>query len=232
MADSPLLPVSVLNQLLPYLPTYTHLLIAALLPIYTGSHASIRRPTNTLTPTEARALRPSDLDSEDEEADDEEDEEPNTVETLSNTDALLFPVTAGLLLGGLYLLITYLDDPTLLSRLMTYYFSFIGTFSVSKTLLDVLNLLLPLAPTSLHQHLSQKYTLTLTTPLLATKKRLTLLTLLSPLLGVSVITLYTLLSKPWPLSNLLGISFSYQALQLLSPTSFPTSSLQIGRAHV
>ena len=271
----PTAPSSALELFVPYIPTYTHLILAALFPIYAGAHASLRRPLNTLTPAQARALLPSSSPSE---SDDEEDEEDtasaSAVENLTATDALMFPVTAGALLSGLYLIIKYLDDPSLLSRIMTYYFSFIGILSVGKAFSDLSAVLthhifpptytdasgniftagptswLPVNPTTattltspipfavsapasftpylwrLRRRLQTRYRLHIRThSVTALKKTLWLGDFLAVPIGSSIIALYTLLSKPWLLTNTMGISFSYGAMQLLSPTTFPIATL-------
>lgn len=46
--------------------------------------------------------------------------------------------------------------------------------------------------------------------------------------GLSSVLWYNFVAKPWFLTNLMGFGFSYNALQLLSPTTFGTGSLILG----
>ncbi|KAG0645272.1 Intramembrane protease 1 [Hyphodiscus hymeniophilus] len=109
---------------------YIHLIISALFPIYIGAHASLRRPPSAAEPKKSKAAKDED--------DDEVDVE-STVEGLSPSDAILFPVLAGLTLTGLYFLIKWIQDPKLLNKILNYYFSLIGVFGVGKIAADSLN---------------------------------------------------------------------------------------------
>lgn len=136
---------SLFTALRPFIPTYTHLIITALFPIVTGAHASLGRPANVLRPSKNPKQKTvksgrgpvTQLDFEEE----DEEEEFSPVETLTTKDAVLFPVTAGLMLGGLYLIIKYLDDPAILNKIMTYYFTVMGIFAVGKFYSDSLSVL-------------------------------------------------------------------------------------------
>lgn len=108
---------------------HSHLILAALFPIYIGSHASLRRPPSAAAP------KNSDTQNED---DDEINVEP-TVEGLTPSDAIMFPVLAGITLGGLYFLIKWMKDPALLNRILGWYFSALGVFGVGKLAADALN---------------------------------------------------------------------------------------------
>lgn len=111
---------------------YTHLLVAALFPIYAGAHASLRRPPSAAKPTEKRS-------GDDEDSDDDELEKPQHVEGLTPSDAIMFPVLAGFTLAGLYYLIKWLKDPALLNQILGYYFSMLGVLGVGKLATDALN---------------------------------------------------------------------------------------------
>lgn len=110
---------------------WTHLLLAALFPIYIGSHAALRRPSSAVTPKKAAPVSDTDND------DDLDDEAP--IEGLSPSDAIMFPLLAGCTLGGLYLIIKWLKDPALLNKILGWYFSVLGVFGVGKLLGDALN---------------------------------------------------------------------------------------------
>lgn len=106
-----------------------HLILAALFPIYIGSHASLRCP-------------PSASKKEKDDADDEDDEievEETPMEGLLPQDALVFPLTAAVVLAALYYIIKWMDDPALLNKILGYYFSTIGVFGTGKLFADSLN---------------------------------------------------------------------------------------------
>ncbi|KAF2745859.1 hypothetical protein M011DRAFT_405530 [Sporormia fimetaria CBS 119925] len=119
----------------PMVPTYIHLLISALLPIYAGAHASLSRPSSAAKPKKS-STRHKDQDYRD---DEDEDEETSKMEGMSPTDAIVFPLMAGLTLTGLYFLIRWLDDPTLLNKCLNAYFAVFGVFSVARLVTDALN---------------------------------------------------------------------------------------------
>lgn len=114
----------------PLLPTYSHLLLSALFPIYIGAHASITRPSSAAQP------KKKDKACDDHQDEDDEEEEEGgllgKMEGLEPSDALVFPLMAGLTLGGLYLLIKWLQDPAILNKILSWYFLQAGiTFSIS-----------------------------------------------------------------------------------------------------
>ena len=119
----------------PMLPTYALLLFSAITPIYTGAHASLTRPASTAKPIR-RSTNYAD------ESEDAADDTENTakMEGLGPMDAILMPVFAGLTLGGLYLLIKWLDDPAILSKILSAYFSLAGTVAIAKLGTDVFSL--------------------------------------------------------------------------------------------
>ncbi|KAF4628720.1 hypothetical protein G7Y89_g9437 [Cudoniella acicularis] len=109
----------------------THLILSALFPIYIGSHASLRRPPSAEAPKKSKNG-------------DEEDDEIKVdpiVEGLTPSDAIMFPVLAGITLAGLYFIIKWLKDPALLNRILTWYFSGLGIFGVGRLAGDGLNVL-------------------------------------------------------------------------------------------
>jgi minor histocompatibility antigen H13 len=112
------------------LQMYIHLILSALFPIYIGAHASLRRPPSAEDPKKSKG---------EENDDDDEIKVESTVEGLSPSDAILFPVLAGVTLTGLYFLIKWIQDPKLLNKILNYYFSLIGVFGVGKLAADSLN---------------------------------------------------------------------------------------------
>lgn len=118
----------------PMIPLYIHLILSALFPIVTGSFASLSRPSTAAKPS--KKAKKSDADDED-----GEDETEQKMEGMSPKDAIVLPVTAGLVLGGLYWLIKqYGADP--INLILGWYFSGVGIFSVGKILNDAAALVL------------------------------------------------------------------------------------------
>lgn len=115
---------------------YTHLVLAALFPIYAGAHASLRRPPSAAMPLKKK--RKTKTKGDDEDSEDEELEVEQHV-GLTPSDAIMFPVLAGFTLSGLYFLIKWLKDPALLNQILGYYFSTLGVFGVGKLATDALN---------------------------------------------------------------------------------------------
>ncbi|KAJ5787560.1 Peptidase A22B signal peptide peptidase [Penicillium paradoxum] len=123
------------DRLRPLLPTYGHLLVSALFPIWIGAHASLTRPSSAAKPSKKKANK----DKDEYDTDDEEGQGPlQKMEGLEPSDALMFPLTAGLTLGGLYLVIKWLEDPAILNKILSFYFSQMGLFFSFAFLKDVL----------------------------------------------------------------------------------------------
>ncbi|KAF2773692.1 hypothetical protein EJ03DRAFT_323647 [Teratosphaeria nubilosa] len=121
----------------PFLPMYLHLILAALFPIYAGAHASLSRPSSAARPvkTEKRSANDEGQDEEDEE---DEEEDVQQMEGLSPQDAIVFPVTAGIVLAALYFLIKrYGAD--IVNVVLGVYFTVVGTFSVGKLVNDAMH---------------------------------------------------------------------------------------------
>jgi len=269
------------GQALPFIPTYTHLITIALLPIVTGSFASLKRPGNAARPR----CEDQDLD---------QDDEPPQVENLTASDALWFPVSAGLCLGSLYLIIKYLDDPAIINKILTWYFCGMGVFAVAKGSSDSLSVLVTYVfprryrskkdgklyvasydsykvkgdeniknenPSvffipqfmakpmwSLRRALYARYTLSGGTAKSPSFKATFWVGDLAGLVaGILAVGTYALGGKHWLLTNIMGTSFAYGAmqvgppppshpgldtnycsLQLLSPTTFTTASILLG----
>ncbi|KAL4874832.1 signal peptide peptidase-domain-containing protein [Aspergillus karnatakaensis] len=120
----------------PLLPTYGHVIVSALFPLYIGAHASLSRPNSASKP-----LKASDLDDSDDEAEDEEQQDDSQkMEGLAPSDALVFPLTAGATLGGLYLVIKYMGAD-ILNKVLGFYFSQMGIFFAMAFLKDAISTL-------------------------------------------------------------------------------------------
>ncbi|EEH35120.1 peptidase A22B family protein [Paracoccidioides lutzii Pb01] len=267
----------------PLIPTYSHLLVSALFPIYIGAHASLTRPSSAAKPTTRK--NKLETDDENEDSDEEDDESSLTkMEGLEPSDAIMFPVMAGLTLGGLYLLINWLNDPAILNKILGFYFSQAGTVFAIAFMGDGLSVLrsfifpsryvadgvawkanqckrafvpvehdgLPLEevreerksplPGSLGESplpasflealwsvrgiVYRKATLrAYIRGVVEVKSRFTILDIVGSILGLVAVYYFTFVKKPWWLTNFLGFSFSYGAMQFMSPTTFWTGSL-------
>lgn len=113
----------------PLLPTYLHLIFSALFPIWIAAHGSLVRPTSAAKPASKSKDSGSDDDAEPEEV-------SQKLETLTPSDAVLFPVLAGVTLATLYFILKYLEDPAWLNWGMNLYFSQMGLFFAYGFLVD------------------------------------------------------------------------------------------------
>ena len=118
----------------PYIPTYIHLILSALFPIYAGAHASLSRPSSAAKSTKRRKKT-----TDDSEGEEGAPETSQRMEGLSPSDAILYPVLTGCMLTGLYFLIKWLKDPALLNKILNWYLSVFGVFSIAKLLSDSTN---------------------------------------------------------------------------------------------
>ena len=118
----------------PLFPTYLHLLVSAIFPIYTAAHASLSRPPSAAP----RKSKKGDKDDEDE---DREDDSPTKIESLTPSDAIMFPLLAGGTLASLYFILKWLQDPAWLNWALGLYFSQVGLFFATKFVKDALTLL-------------------------------------------------------------------------------------------
>ncbi|KUL91865.1 hypothetical protein ZTR_01234 [Talaromyces verruculosus] len=269
--------VEQLKDMQPFLPTYAHLIVSALIPIYTGAHASLSRPSSAAKPKKKSKVE---SDSEDEEEDEGKDT-GSKMEGLEPSDALMFPLMAGLTLGGLYLIIKWLKDPSILNKILSFYFSQMGLFFAGALLRDGLKVLRSyIFPTTYssggHQwkvNQSKRIFATIergsdtiaiertsplpgflgAIPLPATirnsfwglravvyqkvqlrikaltsfkaKVRFDMLDVTAAISALVAVTYFAFFAKPWWLTNLLGFSFCYGSLQVISPSTFTTGSL-------
>lgn len=263
-----------LKDMQPFLPTYAHLIVSALIPIYTGAHASLSRPSSAAKPKKKSKVE---YYSEDEEEDEGKDT-GSRMEGLEPSDALMFPLMAGLTLGGLYLIIKWLKDPSILNKILSFYFSQMGLFFAGALLRDGLKVLRSYVFPSTYSSGGHQWkvdqskrivgTIEHTTaiertsplpsflgaiPLPATiqnsfwglravayqkvqlrikalnsfkaKVRFDMLDVTAAVAALVAVTYFAFFAKPWWLMNLLGFSFCYGSLQVISPSTFTTGSL-------
>lgn len=257
----------------PLIPTYLHLISSAIFPIFIGAHASLSRPPSAAEPTKPQ----KGVQDENDEEDNHEGDVEQKMEGLSPTDALTFPLLGGCMLGGLYFLLKWLEDPALLNKILNLYSSIFGIIAVVRLSCDsmgiVRSFVFPSAYTaagkvwradqrrrkmfSLELHPAEnasplpgwlsklKISQSLTERLwslrniLSAKLRVRIYVYkilsasfrvgASDFIGlfVAIIALgyYNFVHKPWWLTNFLGISFAYNALQFVSPSTFWTGSM-------
>lgn len=120
-----------LQAMRPLLPTYLHLLVSAIFPIYTAAHASLTRPLSAAPKERSKKTGRHDQDEDDTE------EESQKIESLTPSDALLFPLLAGGTLASLYFILKWLQDPAWLNWALGLYFSQIGLFFAMKFFKDI-----------------------------------------------------------------------------------------------
>ncbi|KAJ5203663.1 uncharacterized protein N7498_004542 [Penicillium cinerascens] len=264
------------DRIKPLLPTYGHLLVSALFPMWIGAHASLSRPSS--------AAKPPKKDTETEEYDTDDDDEGEDkggpvqkMEGLEPSDALMFPLTAGLTLGGLYFVIKWLEDPAILNKILSFYFSQMGIFFAVAFLKDALLILRSLIFPKYYRHGGKIWKVKQServftssgqvrcSPLpgifgsiplpskvmsfvwmcrnasyqrlrvrahiksvLDVKGLVGLLDLFSAIFALIAVGYFAFVTKPWWLTNFLGFSFCYGALQFMSPSTFWTGTLILG----
>ncbi|KAI7864052.1 signal peptide peptidase-domain-containing protein [Spinellus fusiger] len=187
---------------------YGALTTMALVPIYAGSFASLKtmkRPDNA--PKPKPSLSPLD----------DSDEEEQTTETLTTNDALLFPLIASCALFSLYLMYRYVDE-RYLNYAIAVYFSIVGCLALTKTSLLAFKNIVPLSCLKG----VEKYKVSLS----KSGKRVSHVSFTMIHIALAVVsvgfTAYYTVTKHWIASNVFGLSFSINALQLLSLGSFAT----------
>ncbi|KAI0172784.1 signal peptide peptidase-domain-containing protein [Hypoxylon sp. FL1284] len=107
------------------------IIFTAMACIYIGSHAALRRPPSANPPKRGKKGGSRER----------RDEEDQFVQGLLPSDAIMFPVLAGVILIGLYYLIKWLEDPNILNNILKVYFSSISLASLGKLLADFLHIL-------------------------------------------------------------------------------------------
>ncbi|KAG9254227.1 signal peptide peptidase-domain-containing protein [Emericellopsis atlantica] len=106
-----------------FLALEAQLVLGALGIIYVGAHASLHRPPSAAAPARQKGTKKNDDHG------DERDDERIT-QGLELSDAIMFPVMAGIMLVGLYYLIQYLQDPEILNKVLRWYISTMSIVSL------------------------------------------------------------------------------------------------------
>ncbi|KAF9971039.1 hypothetical protein BGZ73_006082 [Actinomortierella ambigua] len=197
---------------------YAALASMAVVPIYFGSLGSIKKWKN---PNEKKKQKKDTHDSDDESSD-EEDE----TETMSLEDAYMFPIFGSAVLFGLYLVFRFIDK-SYVNYLITAYFSLLGVAAVTQVGVDIVNPLVKLTGIKVDRwHLN------------LTKKgkefysaRFTIIHMIMAVVSVLLTGYYTL-TKNWIASNIFGMSFALNAIQLLVLDSFKTGMILLSGLFV
>ncbi|BGP40092.1 hypothetical protein JCM10449v2_004050 [Rhodotorula kratochvilovae] len=194
---------------------YSALLAGALVPIVAGAHSSLIIPKSAKR--KLREAKKADKDGEDSEDEDEEDE---AVERLTREDAYFFPLLGSGVLLTLFLCFKYLDR-TLLNRILGWYLAVMAVGGLARTAAKVLRAGMGEAE---YRKLS-KWKLLLTKDTEEYSKfSFTSVHLYAVPLAVAL-SLAQIYTRNWILSNLVALSFSYNAISLLYLDSFATGSV-------
>ncbi|KAI0385101.1 signal peptide peptidase-domain-containing protein [Hypomontagnella monticulosa] len=109
------------------------IIFTSLACIYIGSHGSLRRPPSANPPNKNKKRGARGQQQH-------QDRDDQFVQGLLPSDAILFPVMAGICLVGLYYLIKWLEDPDILNKVLRVYFSTMSLASMGKLFADTLHL--------------------------------------------------------------------------------------------
>ncbi|GAA6034028.1 hypothetical protein JCM8097_000656 [Rhodosporidiobolus ruineniae] len=200
---------------------YAALLAGALLPIWTGARSSVVMPKAA-----KKKLKQLEGEKETKEQDDEDDEE-DQVERLSREDAYWFPVLGSVVLFSLFLAFKYLPK-IWVNRILAGYMALMAVAGLSRTGVKLGRK----AVGEERWGKLSKYKLALTKDgkdeghFTFTHLHLAVLPLAAALSGAQ---LYT---GNWILSNLVALSFSFNAISLLYIDSFATGSVLLAGLFV
>ncbi|KAG0227881.1 hypothetical protein BGW42_002535 [Actinomortierella wolfii] len=189
---------------------YTALATMAVVPIYFGSLASLKKWKN-----------PNEKKKKTHDSDDESSDEEDETETMSLEDAYMFPIFGSAVLFGLYLVFRFIDK-SYVNYLITAYFSLLGVAAVTQVGVNIVNPIVKLTGIKVDRwHLN------------LTKKgkefysaRFTVIHMFMTVVSVLLTGYYTL-TKNWIASNIFGMSFAANAIQLLALDSFKTGMIML-----
>ncbi|CAN8100230.1 unnamed protein product [Discula destructiva] len=136
--DATELPMSTwdLLQSLDFMAIEIQMVLSAILIIYVGAHASLRRPPSAAPPaTNDKTKRTKNGKAIN---DDKEQFAPG----FEASDAIFFPILAGASLIGLYYLIQWLQDPAILNTILRWYMSLTGVVGIGTLLGNAMQVLL------------------------------------------------------------------------------------------
>ncbi|KAF9127437.1 hypothetical protein BGW39_005892 [Mortierella sp. 14UC] len=189
---------------------YAALSTMAVVPIYFGSFAALKKWKNP------KQKKKSKKDKDDSDDSDDEDE---VTESMSLEDAYMFPIFGSMTLFGLYLVFRFVDK-TYVNYLLTAYFGLLGVMATTQVGVNCVSPIVKLLGINV-----DKWHLTLT------KKKKELyaakFTILHLIMMVASVLLsgYYVATKNWIASNIFGICFALNAIQLLALDSFKTGMI-------
>ncbi|KAK2600761.1 hypothetical protein N8I77_010270 [Diaporthe amygdali] len=97
------------------------MVVSAILIIYVGAHASLRRPPSAAPPTKLKRKGGKLV---------VDDEKEHFAQGFQASDAIVFPFIAAAVLIGLYYLIKWLQDPAILNMILRLYMAMTGILSI------------------------------------------------------------------------------------------------------
>ncbi|KAK3844818.1 MAG: signal peptide peptidase-domain-containing protein [Linnemannia gamsii] len=198
----------------------------AVVPIYFGSFASLKKWKNP------KQKKKSKKDKDDSDDSDDEDE---VTESMSLEDAYMFPIFGSMTLFGLYLVFRFVDK-TYVNYLLTAYFGLLGVMATTQVGVNCVAPIVKLLGINV-----DKWNLTLTKkkkgtymlfkqvaaffrPVTLYAAKFTILHLIMMVVSV-LLSGYYVATKNWIASNLFGICFALNAIQLLALDSFKTGMI-------
>ncbi|KAG0369894.1 signal peptide peptidase-domain-containing protein [Gamsiella multidivaricata] len=195
---------------------YAALSTMAVVPIYFGSFGSLKKWKNPKD--KSKKKKPEDSD--------DSDDEDEASESMSLEDAYMFPIFGSITLFGLYLVFRYVDK-TYVNYLLTAYFGLLGVMATTQVGVNCVAPIVKLCGIDV-----DKWHLTLTKK----KKELysakfTILHLILTVVSV-LLSGYYVATKNWIASNIFGICFALNAIQLLSLDSFKTGMILLSGLFV
>lgn len=119
-----------------YMAIELQMIVSAILIIWVGAHASLRRPPSAAPPAKKKRRKGCKGRKED------DDDQENFVGGFEAMDAIKFPVIAAAMLIGLYYLIKWLQDPAILNKFLRLYMAVTGFASTGVFFGDLLQLAL------------------------------------------------------------------------------------------
>lgn len=109
------------------------MVLSAILIIYVGAHASLRRPPSAAPPTKLKRKGGKLV---------VDDEKEHFAQGFQASDAILFPLIAAAVLIGLYYLIKWLQDPAVLNMILRLYMAMTGILSIGIFFGDIFQFVL------------------------------------------------------------------------------------------
>ncbi|GAA6053012.1 hypothetical protein JCM3770_002382 [Rhodotorula araucariae] len=194
---------------------YAALLAGALVPIVAGARSSLVMPKSAKR--KLRAAKKAAGDGTD--SDDDEDGD-DVVERLTREDAYFFPLLGSAVLLTLFLCFKYLDR-ALLNRILGWYLAVMAVGGLARTAAKALRA--GMGETRYRKLAKWKLVLTKNAEEYS-KLSFTSIQLYAVPLAVAL-SLGQMYTRNWILSNLVALSFSYNAISLLYLDSFATGSV-------